>query len=68
MDFEHKEENIGKILARICNSCSPCVYARNKPDTTFGKIMRWHGSWCPAWNAWEKVYGENAEAEKGKQD
>jgi len=56
-----------KILAAVCNGCPLCVYARKKPDTPLGKAISWHGSWCPAWKAWEKVYGESAEAEKEKQ-
>jgi len=31
-----------------------------------GKVMRWHGSWCPAWKAWEKVYGESETAKTRK--
>lgn len=62
-----KGEGMEKILAGFCNACPLCVIARNKPDTTFGKAMRWHGSWCPAWKAWEKIYGESEAAKKGEQ-
>jgi hypothetical protein len=49
-----------KFLADHCNNCAMCRYAREKPDTTFGKIMHWHGTWCPAWKAQQKVYGEQS--------
>ena len=52
-----------KMLAGLCNSCPLCRYARKKPDSLLGKIVCWHGSWCPAWKAWEQVYGEVAAAE-----
>ena len=26
------------------------------------KAVQWHGSWCPAWKAWNEVYGEPAKA------
>jgi len=29
-----------------------------KPNSTFERTMRWHRTWCPAWKAHTKVYGE----------
>lgn len=49
-----------KTLAGICNSCPMCSYARKNPDTLIGKVMHWHGKWCPMWKAWNEVYGEGA--------
>ena len=46
-----------KILAGICHRCEICPYANRKPDSSFGKLMRWHRKWCPAWAAHTKVYG-----------
>lgn len=46
------------ILAQICHHCPLCRYARNNPDTNLGKLMAWHGKWCPAWKAYEKAYGQ----------
>jgi len=33
--------------------------ADRKPNSTFGKVMRWHRKWCPAWVAHTKVYGDS---------
>lgn len=49
-----------KTLAGICNSCLLCSYARKNPNGLIGKVMHWHGTWCPMWKAWEEVYGEGA--------
>jgi len=47
---------IKKILARLCDICPLCRFARRYPDSWFGKLMIWHGKWCPVWKAWEDVY------------
>jgi len=55
-----KNEQFGistKFLAGICHRCEICPYANRKPDSSFGKLMRWHRKWCPAWAAHTKVYG-----------
>ncbi|MHC4792509.1 MAG: hypothetical protein ACYS8Y_13970 [Planctomycetota bacterium] len=49
---------ITKMLAGMCHNCGICAYADRKPNSTFGKLMRWHRKWCPAWAAHTKVYGE----------
>jgi hypothetical protein len=46
-----------RILADVCHSCGICPYADKKPQSSLGKIMRWHRTWCPAWAAHAKVYG-----------
>lgn len=46
-----------RFMAARCEHCILCKYAREKPDTWFGKFMQWHGTWCPFWKAREKVYG-----------
>jgi hypothetical protein len=63
-----KEDNAGKghdefgmttkVLAGICHSCAICAFAAKKPNSAFERVMRWHRTWCPAWNAHTKVYGE----------
>lgn len=40
-----------ETLAKICDNCPLCNYARNKPETVVGRIMEWHGKFCPAWKA-----------------
>lgn len=47
-----------RTLAGICHNCGICPYAASLPDSTFDRIMRWHRSWCPAWRAHTRVYGE----------
>jgi len=47
-----------RVLAGICHKCGICPFAARKPDSAFDRVMRWHRTWCPAWNAHTKVYGE----------
>ncbi len=49
---------ITKLLGGYCHGCRICSYADKKPDTVFGKVMRWHRTWCPSWAAHTKIYGE----------
>ena len=49
---------VTRILAGLCHKCGICHYANRKPDSAFGKLMRWHRKWCPPWAAHTKVYGE----------
>ncbi len=46
-----------KLLAKFCNICPLCRFSRKHPDSLLGKIMIWHGKWCPIWKAWEDMYG-----------
>ena len=58
-----KEKQFGiatNLLAKMCHNCGVCSSAEKKPDSSFGKIMRWHREWCPAWAANTKVYGEKS--------
>jgi hypothetical protein len=47
-----------RALAGFCHHCEICPYAATKPGTGFERVMRWHRTWCPAWKAHTKVYGE----------
>ena len=47
-----------KVLAEVCHNCGICPLAARKPESTFERVMRWHRTWCPAWNAHTRVYGE----------
>ena len=49
---------VTRILARSCHNCRMCSYADRKSDLALGKLIRWHRTWCPAWAAHTKVYGE----------
>jgi hypothetical protein len=44
-------------LASVCHKCVICPYADKKPYSLFGRLMRWHRTWCPAWASHTKVYG-----------
>jgi len=46
-----------RFLADVCHNCGICPYADKKPDSPFGRLMRWHRTWCPAWAAHTKVFG-----------
>ena len=46
-----------RALAGLCHNCGICPYAARRPGTPLERLMRWHRTWCPAWNAHTKVYG-----------
>ena len=58
-DSEAKEHFgvVTRALAGLCHKCGICTYANRKPDAAFGRLMRWHRGWCPAWAAHTRVYG-----------
>ena len=47
-----------RFLGETCDNCKLCQYARENPDTIFGKVMTWHGKWCPAWKAQKQLENE----------
>ena len=47
-----------RALGKVCDNCPVCNYARNNPDTRFGKVMSWHGQYCPAWKAQQELTAE----------
>ncbi|MFH1762127.1 MAG: hypothetical protein ABIA63_13595 [bacterium] len=49
---------IKNIMAARCEHCPLCKYARNHPENRFGKLMHWHGKWCPFWKAREEQYAD----------
>jgi len=51
-----------KFLGEACDDCALCQYARQNPTTIIGKVMVWHGKWCPAWKAQQKIERERQEA------
>ena len=57
MKKKEVKKMITKTLANICHNCHICAYADRRPNSAFGKLMRWHRTWCPAWIAHTKVYG-----------
>ena len=62
MAEEEKTENVEfskftRVMAKRCDNCALCNHARKNPESMFGRVMEWHGTWCPAWKAQKKVYG-----------
>jgi hypothetical protein len=55
---------IGLFFARRCEHCPLCRYAREKPETLVGKMMAFHGKFCPFWRAWESEYRQKQESPK----
>ena len=53
---------ITRFLGETCDNCKLCQHARENPHTLFGRLMTWHGKWCPAWKAQKPL-----EMEKGTQ-
>ena len=47
-----------RLLAGFCHKCNICPSAEQKPESAFGRLMRWHRQWCPAWAAHTQIYGE----------
>jgi CxxC motif-containing protein len=53
-----------KAMGTICANCPLCNHARNKPDTALGKVMEWHGKWCPSWKAYAEMEMEKRAREQ----
>jgi hypothetical protein len=47
-----------RTLGTICDHCPLCAKARREPETVLGRIMAWHGRFCPAWKAQEHLAAE----------
>jgi hypothetical protein len=47
-----------RTMGKICDNCPLCNYARRNPETPFGKVMSWHGKYCPAWKAQQEIAAE----------
>lgn len=46
------------LMAKRCENCPFCKFARKNPESRIGKFIHWHGKFCPFWRAWEKVHGK----------
>ena len=40
------------------HKCGICAFADRKPHSLFGRLIRWHHTWCPCWAAHTKVHGQ----------
>ena len=55
---------ISRFLGNMCDECRFCQYARQNPGTLVGKVMAWHGKWCPAWKA-QRLIEKERETQEG---
>jgi len=53
-----------KILAFSCEICLLCRYGRSHPQSLLGRLLAWHGRWCPAWKAHQAEYPEKGANQK----
>jgi hypothetical protein len=47
---------VKRFMAKRCDKCPLCDHARKNPQTLFGRVMAWHGKWCPFWKAWQEEH------------
>ena len=47
-----------RTMGKICDNCPLCNHARKNPETRFGRLMAWHGNYCPAWKAQQELAAE----------
>jgi hypothetical protein len=61
-DVKAKEEfgAAARAMASHCHKCGICAFADRKPQSLFGRLIRWHHTWCPCWAAHTKVYGQKS--------
>ena len=53
-----------RSLGKICDNCPLCNYARGNTETLVGKVMIWHGKYCPAWKAQQEIVEERQEQKR----
>jgi hypothetical protein len=53
-----------RSLGKVCDNCPLCNYARNNPESGLGRIMSWHGQYCPAWKAQQEIAAERQEQKR----
>jgi hypothetical protein len=58
---EYEMNRFQRTLGKVCDNCPLCNYARKNPETSFGKVMSWHGQYCPAWKAQQELAAEREE-------
>jgi hypothetical protein len=53
-----------RFMGKAYDGCRLCQYSRDNPATMIGKIMTWHGKWCPAWKAQQDIERERQQGAK----
>ncbi len=51
---------VSKLMAKRCDLCPACRYARANPESLFGQLVQVHGRFCPFWQAWQREHGAGA--------
>jgi hypothetical protein len=51
-----------RFLGKVCDKCAFCKYARQNPDTPVGRLMAWHGKWCPVWKAQQELEQQRSQS------
>ena len=64
LNWRLQMNRLEEFLGKACDGCFLCRYARDNPATMIGKIMTWHGKWCPAWKAQKGVERERQQEAK----
>ncbi len=62
---EKKHSTIKRIMAKRCDWCPACSWARANPEAKIAKAIAFHGKFCPFWRAWQEVYGEQQQGSAG---
>lgn len=47
-----------------CASCAIRRRAETHPEKFYAKAWKWHTSWCPGWNAYQKALRASQEFNK----
>jgi len=45
-------------MGNFCHNCGMCSFADKNPGSSFGRLMRWHRTWCPGYREHKRIYGE----------
>jgi hypothetical protein len=55
---------VKEFMAKRCDVCPMCNWARANPEHKIAKAIAFHGKFCPFWRAWEEIYGDKAVGEE----
>ncbi|MBW2455173.1 MAG: hypothetical protein JRI68_11715 [Deltaproteobacteria bacterium] len=62
---DNKHTTIKRIMAKRCDWCPACRWARANPEAKIAKVIAFHGKYCPFWQAWQDVYGDQQGGAEG---
>ena len=58
---DKKHSTIKRIMAKRCDLCPLCTWARANPENKISRVVQLHGKFCPFWRAWQDVYGNRVD-------